>query len=57
MNLSRMKDLDKAFKDAFDKKQPLKRIPKFKRKGLNDSFRLLEPKSIQIENRRIQLPK
>ncbi|MDN3508521.1 MAG: hypothetical protein P0S93_00570, partial [Candidatus Neptunochlamydia sp.] len=39
----KMKDLDKAFKDGFDKKQPLKRIPKFKRRGLNDSFRFPEP--------------
>jgi len=53
----KLKDLDKAFKDAFDKKQPLKRIPKFKRRGVNDSFRFPEPKQIQIENRRIKLPK
>jgi IS605 OrfB family transposase len=53
----KMKDLDKAFKDAFDKKQPLKRIPKFKRRGLNDSYRFPDPKSIQIENRRIKLSK
>jgi len=53
----KMKDLDKAFKDAFDKKQPLKRIPKFKRRGLNDSFRFPAPKAIKVENRRIKLPK
>ena len=53
----KIKDLDKAFKDTFDKKQPLKRIPKFKRRGLNDSIRFPEPKHIQIENRRIKLPK
>ena len=53
----KMKDLDKAFKDAFDKKQPLKRIPKFKRRGVGDSFRFPDPKSIQVENRRIKLPK
>jgi putative transposase len=53
----KLKDLDKAFKDAFDKKQPLKRTPNFKRRGLNDSFRFPEPKHIQIENRRIKLPK
>ena len=34
----KLKDLDKAFKDGFDKKQPLKRIPKFKKKGLAESF-------------------
>jgi len=53
----KLKDLDKSFKDAFDKKQPLKRLPKFKRRGLNDSFRFPDPKSIQLENRRIKLPK
>ena len=35
----KLKDLDKAFKDGFDKKQSLKRIPKFKKKGMADSFR------------------
>lgn len=29
----KLKDLDKAFKDAFDKHQPFKRIPVFKKKG------------------------
>jgi len=53
----KLKDLDKAFKGAFDKNQPLKRIPKFKRRGLSDSFRFPEAKHIQIENRRIKLPK
>jgi len=53
----KMKDLDKAFKNAFDKKQPLKRIPQFKKKGLSDSFRFPDPKAIQLENRRIKLPK
>ena len=53
----KLKDLDKAFKEAFDKKQPLKRIPIFKKRGLNDSFRFPEPKHIQIENRRIKMPK
>lgn len=28
----KLNDLDRAFKDAFDKKQPLKRIPVFKKK-------------------------
>lgn len=53
----KLMDLNKAFKDAFDKNQPLKRIPKFKKKGLNDSFRFPEPKQIEINNRRIKLPK
>jgi IS605 OrfB family transposase len=50
-----LKNLDKAFKDAFDKKQPLKRIPKFKRKGQGDSFRY--PQRFKFENNRVYLPK
>ena len=46
----KIKDLDKAFKDAFDKKQPLKRLSKFKRRGVNDRFRFPDPKPIQVEN-------
>lgn len=52
----KLKDLDKAFKDGFDKKQPLKRMPKFKKRGMGDSFRFPAPKDIKIENRRIKLP-
>ena len=50
-----MKNLDKAFKDAFDKKQPLKRIPKFKKKGVGDSFKY--PQRFKFENNRVYLPK
>jgi putative transposase len=59
----KLMDLDKAFKDAFDKKQPLKRIPKFRKKGVHDSFRYPQnsnkkgTKSIRIDNRRVLLPK
>ena len=53
----KLKDLNKAFKDAFDKKQPLKRLPRVKKRGLHDSFRFPEPKQIEIHNRRIKLPK
>ncbi|OGT46626.1 MAG: transposase [Gammaproteobacteria bacterium RIFCSPHIGHO2_12_FULL_38_11] len=53
----KLKDLDKAFRDAFDKKQLLKRLPKFKKKKSGDSFRFPEPKHITINNRRIKLPK
>src|ERR1700676_2562941 len=35
----KLKDLDKAFLDAFDKTQPNKKLPRFKKKGLADSFR------------------
>lgn len=53
----KLKDLNKAFKDGFDKKQPLKRIPRFKRKGVGDSFRFPEPKQIQVKHKKIKLPK
>lgn len=53
----KLKDLNKAFKDAFDRKQPLKRLPKFKKRGVHDSIRFPEPKQIQLCNRRIKLPK
>jgi len=53
----KLKDLSKAFKDAFDKNQPLKRIPKFKKKGRSDSIRFPAPEQIKLDNRRIQLPK
>lgn len=53
----KLKDLDKAFRNAFDKNQPLKRIPRFKKKGLGDSMRFPEPRHIKMNNRRIQLPK
>jgi putative transposase len=48
-------DLDKAFKDAFDKKQPKKRLPNFKKKGQRDSFRY--PSAFKIDNNRVYLPK
>ncbi|MFB5616914.1 MAG: RNA-guided endonuclease InsQ/TnpB family protein [Nitrosopumilus sp.] len=50
-----LKNLDKAFKDAFDKKQSNKRIPRFKKKFCSDSFRY--PQGFKIDNRRIFLPK
>ncbi len=33
-----LKDLERAFKDCFDKSQPLKRTPVFKKRGLNDGI-------------------
>lgn len=53
----KLKDLNKAFKDGFNKKQPLKRLPRTKKKWLNDSFRFPEVKHIKLDNRRIKLPK
>ena len=50
-----LKNLDKAFRDSFDKKQKNKRLPIFKKKGLRDSFRF--PQGFKVENRRVYLPK
>jgi IS605 OrfB family transposase len=50
----KLKDLDKAFRDAFDKTQP-KRVPKWRKRGQHDSFRY--PQHFKLENRRIFLPK
>lgn len=51
----KLKDLDKAFKDCFDKKQPNKRFPKFKKKGAGESFRY--PADFKINGNNIYLPK
>jgi putative transposase len=54
----KLKDLDKAFRDAFDKNQSLKRIPVFKRKGQSsDSIRFPQGFKIEQETNRIFLPK
>ena len=53
----KLRDLEKAFKDAFDKKQPLKRIPKFKRKGMSDTLRYPQGFKLDERNRRVFLPK
>jgi len=50
-----LKDLDRAFKDGFDRKQPLKRMPKFKKKGTGDSFRF--PQGIKVDGSSVFLPK
>ena len=48
-------DLDRAFRDCFDRKQPLKRLPVFKKKGRGEGIRF--PQGFKIEGRRIFLPK
>ena len=50
-----LKHLDRAFKDAFDKSQPLKKLPTFKKKFQGDSF--CYPQGFKFENRRVFLPK
>ncbi|SIO18297.1 RNA-guided endonuclease InsQ/TnpB family protein [Nitrosomonas cryotolerans] len=52
-----LKNLEKTFKDGFDKKQPLKRIPKFKKKGLSDSFRYPQGFKLEQESNKVFLPK
>ena len=51
----KLKDLERAFRDCFDKSQPLKRTPVFKKRGLNDGIRF--PQGFKLDNRRIFLPK
>jgi IS605 OrfB family transposase len=51
----RLMDLERAFRDCFDKSQPLKRIPVFKRKGRGDGIRF--PQGFKIQGKRIFLPK
>lgn len=50
-----LKDLDRAYKDGFDKNQPLKRLPRKKRRDRDVSFRY--PQGIKVDNRRVFLPK
>lgn len=49
-----LKNLDKALRDAFNKKSP-KRFPRFKKKGQSDSFRY--PQGIKLDGSRVFLPK
>jgi len=51
----KLRDLERAFKDCFDKSQPFKRVPVFKKKGFGDGIRF--PQGFKIVNRRIFLPK
>ena len=50
-----LKDLDRAYRDAFDKNQPLKCLARKKRKYQPTSFRY--PQGVKLDNRRIYLPK
>lgn len=51
----KLKDLERAFRDCFDKNQPMKRLPVFKKRGLNAGIRF--PQGFKIDNRRLFLPK
>ena len=51
-----LRNLDRAIRDGFDRKQPEKRFPTFKKKFIAvDSFRY--PQGFKIEGKRIFLPK
>lgn len=52
-----LKNLDRAFQDGFDKKQPGKRMPTFKKKGLSDSFRYPQGFKIDQAQNAVFLPK
>jgi putative transposase len=51
----KLKDLERVFRDCFDRNQPLKRIPVFKKKGRSEGIRF--PQGFRIDGRRIFLPK
>ena len=53
----KLRDLDKAYTDGFDRTQPNKRLPVLKKRGVGDSFRFPEPKQITLSGNRIKLPK
>ncbi|HSX19990.1 MAG TPA: transposase [Gammaproteobacteria bacterium] len=53
----KLRDLERAYKDGFDKSQPNKRMPTRHKKGIHDSFRFPEPKQIELDHNRIKLPK
>jgi len=50
-----LKQFDRAMRDCFDKNQPNKRFPRFKKKGVKDSF--MFPQGFRVEGNRIKLPK
>jgi putative transposase len=49
-------NLDKALREAFDKNNP-KQFPRFKKRGLNDSFRYPQGFKLDEPNSRVFLPK
>lgn len=53
----KLKDLEKAFLDCFDKSQPNKRLPTRRKKNIHDSIRFPQPEHIELDYNRIKLPK
>lgn len=52
-----LRQLERAFNDGFDKKQPLKRVPTFKKKGQRDSFTYPQGFKLDQKQNQIFLPK
>jgi putative transposase len=64
-----LRDLDRAYKDGFDKNQPLKKMPTKKKRTLSNSFRypqiikkdkatgVIVTQNLKVDNRRVFLPK
>jgi len=52
-----LKQLERAFKDAFDKNQPLKRMPTFKKRHSSSSFSFPQGFKIDNKGKRVFLPK
>ncbi len=53
----KLKDLDRAYRDGFDRSQKNKRMPTPRRRFVHSSFRFPSPSQIKLEPRRIFLPK
>jgi putative transposase len=53
----KLKDLEKAFLDCFDKTQPNKKLPTKRKKNIHDSIRFPQPEHIELGYNRIKLPK
>ena len=51
----RLRDLARAFPEAFDPTQPLKHLPTFKKRGRDDTLRF--PQGVEIVGNRVHLPK
>ena len=51
----RLKDLARAFHEAFDPTQPQKHVPTFKKRGRDDTLRF--PQGVEIAGNRVHLPK
>ncbi len=51
----KLRDLDRAFMDCFDRSQPGKRLPLKRKRGIHDSFRYVQ--GLKVDNRRLYLPK